>query len=55
MITISLRDKNFNENVRAILELQKSGMFTDEEIQGLYDKQVKSDEEKLKLLEKEVE
>ena len=43
MISISLEDKNVAENVKAILELRKSGFYTDAEIQKLYDKQVEAD------------
>lgn len=45
MVTINLGDPNVVENFKAIRELQKSGMYSDEEIQGLYDKQVEADKE----------
>ena len=48
MITIDLNDMALpyaKENIKAILELRKSGMFTDEQIQKLYDEQVKKDKE----------
>ena len=43
MITLDLRDQNLIENFRAIQELQKTGMYSDEEIQILYKDQNKSD------------
>lgn len=45
MVTINLSDPNVVENFKAIYELQKSGMYSDEEIQELYDKQVEADKE----------
>lgn len=45
MPTINLGDPNVVENFKAIYELQKSGMYSDEEIQELYDKQVEVDKE----------
>lgn len=45
MVTINLGDPNVVENFKAIQELQKSGMFNDEEIQEMYDKQVEVDKE----------
>ena len=43
MITIRLDDKNVLENLKAIEELRKTGMFTEEQLQELYDKQVEKD------------
>lgn len=43
MISIDLKDGFVSENARAILELQKLGMFSDAEIQEMYDKQVAKD------------
>lgn len=45
MIRLSFEDPNPIENAKAAMALQKSGMFTDEEIQELYDRQVKKDME----------
>lgn len=46
MITINLGDPNVVENFKAINELRKTGMFTDEQLQRMYDKQVKADRER---------
>lgn len=43
MITIRLDDKKAAENIKAIEELQKTGMFSEEQLQEMYDKQVKKD------------
>lgn len=43
MISIDLRDDHLIENVKAVRNLQKSGQFSEVEIQKLYDKQVESD------------
>lgn len=45
MITFSLEDENIVENFKAVRELQKTGMFTDEKLQEMYDKQVEADKE----------
>ena len=45
MIDISLSDEHFDENYKAIRELQKRG-FLEAEIQQLYDRQVAIDMEK---------
>ena len=45
MVNVDLRDKHLSENVKAITELRKTGMFSEEELQRLYDEQVKKDEE----------
>lgn len=45
MVTMSLGDPNLIENVRALNELKKSGLFSDEELQEMYDRQVKKDKE----------
>ena len=44
MITINLDDPNVVENFKALNMLRKSGMFTDEQLQQMYDKQVEADE-----------
>ena len=43
MIEINLGDINVVENFKAIKELRRTGMFTDEELQEMYDKQVEAD------------
>lgn len=43
MITISLEDPNVVENFKAIYELRRTGLFTDKELQEIYDKQVEAD------------
>ena len=46
MVTINLRDPNIEENFKALNELRKTGMFTEKELQELYDKQVEADRER---------
>lgn len=46
MITVNLDDKNVVENFRALNELRKTGLFTDEQLQQMYDKQVETDKER---------
>ena len=43
MIEMNLDDINIVENLKAIEELRRTGMFTDEELQEMYDKQVEAD------------
>lgn len=43
MVEINLDDINIFENFKAIKDLRSTGMFTDEELQELYDKQVEVD------------
>lgn len=43
MVEINLGDINVVENLKAIEELRRTGMFTDEELQEMYDKQVEAD------------
>ena len=43
MIEVNLDDINVVENFKAIEELRRTGMFTDEELQEMYDKQVEAD------------
>lgn len=43
MIDITFDDSNLIKNVKAIQELKKSGLFTDEEIQILYNEQMRRD------------
>lgn len=47
MISIDLRDDHLIENVKAVRNLQKSGQFSEVEIQKLYDKQVEADSKHL--------
>lgn len=46
MVTINLGDPNVVENFKAMNELRKTGMFTDEQLQQMYDKQVEADRER---------
>lgn len=46
MITISLSDPKVVENFKAAIELRNTGMFSDEEIQRMYDEQIQRDAEK---------
>ena len=43
MIDININDPHLIENVKAIQELKKSGIFTDEQIQELYNDQIERD------------
>lgn len=43
MITITLDDKHIRENLKAIADLKELGIYTDEEIQEMYDRQVAYD------------
>ena len=43
MITVDLNDKHLKENLEAINEIRKSGLYTDAELQEMYDKQVEAD------------
>ena len=45
MVTINLEDKNVVENFKALNEPRKTGLFTDEQLQRMYDKQVEADRE----------
>lgn len=47
MVEMNLRDNNILENLKAINELRRTGMFTDEELQEMYDKQVEADKRKV--------
>jgi hypothetical protein len=46
MVTINLGDPNVVENFKALNELRKTGMFTDEQLQQMYDKQVAADKKR---------
>ena len=43
MITLNLRDPRLAEHAKMALYLRDSGLFTDEEIQAMYDKQIEKD------------
>lgn len=45
MIKVDLRDPNLIINVKSRLSLKKSRFFSQEELQALYDEQVKKDSE----------
>lgn len=47
MIEINLGDPNVTENFKAIEELRSTGMYTDAELQEMYNKQVDADKTKL--------
>ena len=47
MISVDLRDPHLAENARAIMELRAIGIFSDEEIQRMYDEQVRRDAEEV--------
>lgn len=44
MITLNLRDINLIDNFKAIQVLKQSGLFSEEKLQKLYDRQVKADD-----------
>lgn len=46
MVEYRLDDNNIDENFKAIEELRLTGMFTEEELQEMYDKQVEADRER---------
>lgn len=46
MISINLDDSNVVENFKALNELRHTGLFSDEELQEMYNKQVETDREK---------
>lgn len=46
MITIHLDDPNGDENFKALLELRSMGIFSDEELQVMYDRQIEADRER---------
>ena len=46
MIEMNLDDINIFENFKAIKDLHRTGMFADEDLQELYDKQVEADKKK---------
>ena len=52
MININLGDPYLVENVKAIQELKKSGILTDEQVQEMYNHQVECDKKLLDMREK---
>ena len=42
MIKLSLRDPNIIENAKAIKELQLIGIYTDDELQEMYDRELQA-------------
>ena len=46
MVEYRLDDNNIDENFKAIEELRLTGMFTEEELQEMYEKQVEADKKK---------
>lgn len=48
MITVKLEDAHMSENMKALQELRRTGMFSDEELQEMYDKQIEEDKRKEK-------
>jgi DNA-directed RNA polymerase beta subunit len=52
MITINLNDPKIKENIKTINALKAMGIYTDEEIQEMYDKQVEADLRSLHETEK---
>lgn len=53
MINMDLQDPKIAENFKAIEELRKSGLYSDEEIQQLYNRQVETDRQKVMINKKE--
>ncbi len=45
MITVKLEDDHMSENMKALQELRRTGMFSDEELQEMYDKQIEEDKQ----------
>jgi hypothetical protein len=45
MITLNLRDPRLGEHAVMVQNLRRIGVFTDEEIQELYDRQLEKDAE----------
>lgn len=43
MITVDMKDPCLKENLEALYNLRKTGMFTDEELQKLYNEQLEID------------
>jgi hypothetical protein len=47
MIQVDLNDTMLIENLEAIQTLRATGLYTDEQLQEMYDEQVKADKEKV--------
>ena len=45
MVNVDLRDNHLIENVNAIMKLKKMGIFSDDDLQKMYDRQVEKDRE----------
>ncbi|MBQ5640482.1 MAG: hypothetical protein IIV05_01610 [Ruminococcus sp.] len=43
MISIRLDDPHFSENLDALLSMRRMGLYTDEELQEMYDRQLEKD------------
>lgn len=52
MITVDLRDTKLKENLEALKFLKEQGLYTDEELQNMYDNQVGIDRLEENLTEK---
>ena len=50
MVSINLGDPNVVDNVKAINELRRTELFSDDELQDMYDRQVKADKTRLNSL-----
>ena len=46
MIQVNLNDPMLKENLEAIQTLRATGLYTDEQLQEMYDKQVKADKKR---------
>ena len=45
MVNVDLRDNHLIENVNAIMKLRKMGIFSDDDLQKMYDRLVEKDRE----------
>lgn len=43
MVTLNLRDPRLAEHVAVVQDIRRTGLFTDEEIQKMYDRQIEKD------------
>lgn len=43
VISIRLDDPHFSENLDALLSMRRMGLYTDEELQEMYDRQLEKD------------
>lgn len=46
MIQVNLNDPKLDENVKAIEYLKSTGLYTDEQLQELYEKQIEADKKR---------